>query len=148
VAFKELDDFLEVKPVELPIHGKLYSFPGEITGEAWLFVQSVGERYQRAQKALAAGEDPGIEDEVLTDIDEQRLRREMLGDTQAEMIADGLSSAAMKLVLVTLIAYHLSGREAAEAVWNNQGEAPAPNRATRRAKAPAKSARSRGSHDG
>ena len=146
MAFRDLEEFLVVEPLELPIRGKLYRFPGEISARAWLLVQRLGEKYERARRAREAGRPIDPEEEVLSDLDEGALRSEMFGDAQGEMIADNLTSEHMKRVFYVLIAFHLSGREAAEAVWNQAGELKAPNREVRRAEA--KSTRSRGSHAG
>jgi len=78
---------------------------------------------------------------------EVKLRQEILGGVEQEMVEDGLSSAHIKAVFYTLIAWHLSGQETALEVWNKQGKAPAPNRAARRASR-TKSVRQRGSQDG
>lgn len=142
MAFRDLDEFLyEPEPIVLPIHGKDYSFPAVISGELWVKVQKVGGR-------LTAGDRTAI---AVTDAEEDELLHELCGDTLREMYADHITSVELQVVLTTLIAYHLSNdREVAEAVWNSQGsqgEAPAPNRATRR-KATAKSVPSRGSRAG
>jgi len=55
-AFRDLDEFLVVEPIELPIKGKVYSFPGEISARAWLLLQTVAERMQAAQRAEQAGQ--------------------------------------------------------------------------------------------
>lgn len=146
MAFRDLDEFLQVEPLALPIRGKVYEFPGEVSAWAWLLTQRVGERFEKARRAREAGLELDPDEEVLSDMDEGRLRAEMFGGVEEEMIADGLTSEHMKRVFYALVAYHLSGREAAEAVWNGQGEAKAPNRAVRRAKA--KSTPSRGSRAG
>lgn len=146
MAFRDLEEFLVVEPLELPIRGKLYRFPGEISARAWLLVQRLGEKYERARRAREAGRPIDSDEEALSDYDESALRSEMFGDAEEEMIADNLTSGHMKRVFYALVAFHLSGREAAEAVWNNTGEAKAPNRETRRVEA--KSTRSRGSHAG
>jgi hypothetical protein len=95
-------------------------------------VQRVGERAQQAARAETAGEayDPG--EEVVSDNDQEKLLEELCGDTLAEILADGFTDRELKVVLTTLVAYHMGGIEAAEAVWNNQGEATTPNRAERR----------------
>jgi hypothetical protein len=75
----------------------------------------------------------------------------MFGEAEAEMIADGCTSTHMKIVLFTLIAFHLSGRDEALAVWNARGEATAPSRAIRRSTSkasPTTPTRSRGSRAG
>jgi hypothetical protein len=145
MAFRDLDDFLVVKPVVLPIRGKDYAFPGEISARSWLLLQSVAEKLQQAQ---ASGGEFDPDEQTVSDADEADLREELLGGVDEEMVADGLTSAHIKAVFYALIAYHLSGLEAAEAVWNAQGEAPAPSREARRKSMPAKSTRSRGSRAG
>jgi len=143
MAFRDLDDFLVVEPVKLPIRGKVYEFPGEISARTWLLLQSVAEKAQQAQ---LSGDEKAMEEVAIPDDVEANLKRELLGDAEAEMVADGLTSTHMKAVMVTLMAYHLEGREAAELVWDAQGKAPSPNRAGRRH--PTKPARSRASHAG
>ena len=136
MAFKDLDEVLSPpEPFVLPRRGKEYAFPGEITAATWLRVQRVGERAQRAAQAAAAGEDYSPDEEIVSDDDQEKLLEELCGETLAEILADGFTDRELKVVLTTLIAYHMGGLEAAEAVWNNQGEAPAPNRAERRSQA-------------
>ena len=149
MAFRDLDDFPAVKPLVLPIRGKEYSFPGDISARTWLKVQALAPQINAAIKSGMEGEDYDVDAEVLSDMDQNELMEELCGDTLKEMLADGLMGAHLKAVLATLIAFHLSGnRMIAEAVWNNQGEAPAPNRASRRKTTATPSARSRGSHAG
>ncbi len=143
MAFRDLGDFLVVEPVVLPIRGKEYSFPGEISARAWLRLQRLSELLQAAKQDGFVASDTAVDDE-----EEADLMGEMLGGVENQMMDDGCTSQEIKAVFYTLIAYHLSGVEAAEVVWNSAGETPAPNRAARRSKAPAKSTRSRGSHDG
>lgn len=148
MAFKELDEFLAPEPLVLPIRGKEYTFPGEISARTWLRVQSIGGQVQRAIQAQAAGEDFDPDVTAISDIDQDELLVELCGETLQTMLDDGLTSVEFKAVLATLMAYHMSDRDAAEAVWNAQGEASGPNRATRRAKSPAKSTPSRASRAG
>lgn len=145
MAFRDLDEFLVVEPLVLPIRGKDYSFPGEISARTWLLLQTVAEKAQQARSAEDGG---SLDDVAIPDDVEQGLKAELLGDAEQEMIDDGLTSAHLKAVMMTLIAFHLQGREAAEAVWEAQGEAPAPNREERRHKATSPSTRSRGSRAG
>ena len=135
MAFRDLDEFLIVPPLVLPIHGKQYSFPGEISARSWLRLQM-----------LYASPDP--EQEAFSDEEEASLRAEMFGEAEAEMVADGCTTSQLRVAFYTLLAYHMSGMDAAESVWAARGEAPAPNRATRRSRPPAKSTRSRGSRVG
>ena len=134
MAFKDLDSFLVIKPLVLPIRGKEYAFPGELSAKSGLLLQRLDARDESEPDA-----------QLLSDAEEKQLHDEILGDAEAQMVADGLTNTHIKVAFYALIAYHLYGLEAAEAVWNAQGEAIAPNRRTRRSKAPAKSTRSRGS---
>ena len=146
MAFKDLDDFLVVRPVVLPIRGKDYSFPGEISGRTWLKVHSLSGQVQQAIATQKAGGkfDPDVE--AISDMDQDELLAELCGDTLQEMIDDGLTSAHLDAVMAALMAFHMADRGTAEAVWNASGEAPAPNRSARRAKAPP--SRARGSRAG
>jgi len=149
MAFRDLDEFLTVKPLVLPIGGKEYAFPGEISARSLLLLSSVNTKALQAQED---GADPSTE--VVSDEDEAALRDEIFGGAEAEMIADGLTNTHIRVTFFTLIAFHMYGLESAQTFWNAQGEAPAPNRAARRhspkksARATAKSARSRGSRAG
>lgn len=145
MTFKDLDEFLSVDPVEIPIRGKTYSFPGEISARAWLLVQKLGSAY-------GAAKDGQIDtDEIaLTDGEEVDLQAELFGGIEREMAADGVTSGELKLVFGTLVIYHLTDQATAEKFWDARGEAPAPNREARRTKpkVPAKSPQSRGSRAG
>ncbi len=146
MAFRDLDEFLEAEPLVLPIRGKEYSFPTEISARTWLRVQRLGPQLNAAIAARRSGEAYDAEAEALSDLDSDELLAELCGDALQEMLDDGLTSAQLKHVLATLLVYHLSDREHAEAVWNARGEAPAPNREARRH--PAATSRSRGSRAG
>ena len=145
MPFRDLDEFLVVQPFVLPVRGKDYEFPGEVSARVWLKLQALSDQLKRAQAAELHGEDYEPDSEVLSDTDEAEMRREMFGGVEEEMANDGCSSGQMKAVFYTLIAYHLSGREAAEAVWNSQGNLAAPNRETRRKAASPRRGNSRAS---
>lgn len=140
MAFKDLEDFLDESPFVLPIRGKRYAFPGDITAESWL-------RLHRLTVQAMNG-DGDLADVVIDDAEEAALMDELMGVAKAELLADGCSGATFKLVWMTLIAYHTQGRAVAEIVWNARGEAPALSRTVRRTTAPKSSTRSRGSRGG
>jgi len=140
MAFRDLNEFLTAEPLVLPIRGKDYEFPGEISGRSWLMLQRLGAV---ADKARAEGEDfdPGVE--VLNDLDQAELMSELFGDAFDELGDDDPGSMAMNIIFPTLMIYHLKDKETAEEFWNAAGNPPAPNRAAKR-----KSAQSRGSQGG
>ena len=136
MAFKDLDDFLVIKPLVLPIRGKEYAFPGEISARAGLLLQ----------RAFDVPDDADPDAVVLTDAEENELRTALFGGLEKQMIDDGLTNTHLRVVFYTLIAYQQTrDLKLAEQVWNAQGEAIAPNRETRRRKPAAKSTRPRGS---
>lgn len=147
MAFRELDELLAPEPVVLPFNGKTYAFPGEISAKAWLQLQRISDTLNSVQR----GEEIDQDDEVYSTEDQAGLMAEILGGVEQEMAADGCTSSQIKRAFYTLLAYHLNGRETAEAVWEAHaaGEAPAPNRTARRhPDAQPTAARSRGSRGG
>lgn len=132
MAFRDLTEFMTVEPFPLPIGGKTYQFPGEISAKSWLQLQRLTEQITKAQLAQAAGVEVEPDTEVLSDTEEADLMQEMFGGVDEEMVADGCTSSQIKAVFYTLMAYHIKDVDAAEAVWNAQGESSAPNRAARR----------------
>ena len=150
MAFRDLNEFLIVEPLVLPIRGKEYTFPGQISAPIWLKLQSIGEQVQDAVSARDKGEDFEPDVEAISDMDQESLMAEFCGGPQTmKKIIKGLTSEEFKHVLSTLMVYHMSGsRELAEAIWNQEGELPAPNRAARRSSKPTPSTRSRGSRVG
>jgi hypothetical protein len=136
MAFRDLDEFLVVEPFVLPIRGRQYAFPGAggISARTWLQMQSLSDQVMKAQRAQADGDGDALDAEALSDIDQAAIRKEIFGGLEDELAEAGLTGAHMDAIFGTLMAFHLSGREAAEAVWNAQGKAPAPNRAARRKK--------------
>jgi hypothetical protein len=133
MSLRDLDEFLLDKPIELPIRGKLYRFPGSISATSGLLLQRLAATVEQAVADGAANVNgTALAMEVLNDGQEKNLREEVMGDTEAQMAADGLSTAHTDHVFKTLLTWHMAGPEAGEAAWEHQGEAPAPNRETRR----------------
>lgn len=134
--FRDLDEFLVDKPIELPIRGKIYRFPGSVSARTGLLLQRMGAV---AEQAHRHGSDPAtaatetLDSELLDDAAEQDLRREIMGDAEVEMARDGLSTAHTGHVFRTLIVWHLAGEDAALQAWERLGNVTAPNREQRRA---------------
>ena len=144
MAFKNYNDFPAPKPIRIPIGEKIYSFPGTISGRAWMLIEKMASYLDQAKLAELRGEKYDPEMEALDDLEYADINAEVFGDTKQELVADGVTSDCLKRLFYTLITYHMHGKEAAERMWN-QGEAIAPNRAQRRAKT---SPGSRGSQGG
>lgn len=146
--FQDLDEFFD-DSLALPVGGKLYRIPPP-DAEVGLLCQ----RLMQAGLAAEQGEqvnDPELNElaaVVLDDDEERDLYVRILGPVWAELRADGVSWPKIQHVGSTALVWVAAGKEAAAKIWvaGSTGEAPAPNRATRRATvSAAKSTRSRGS---
>lgn len=120
-TFKDLDEFFKIKPIQLPIRGKVYKFPGSVSGRTGLLLHRMTEM---AERVMAGKEPSGMEQELLDDGEELNLRAEVFGSTEQEMIDDGLPSVFIDHVFKTLIVYHQYGEDVAMAVWEDVPGAP------------------------
>jgi hypothetical protein len=133
--FRDLDEFLVDRPIELPIRGKTYRFPGSVSARTGLLLQRMGASADVARRSGQDGTAAASEvfdAELLDDDREKDLRREIMGDGEAEMARDGLTTAHTEHVFRTLIVWHMAGEEAALKAWERLGNVQAPNRETRR----------------
>lgn len=132
MGFRDLDEFLTEQPIELPIRGKVYRFPGSIPARTGLLLQRLAAAAARAPEGTDQTAATEMAAEVLSDSEELDLRAEVMGDAEAEMADDGLSTAHTAHVFRTLMVWHMVGQGAAEKAWEQLGPPPAPNRAARR----------------
>ncbi len=141
MAFRDLAGELGV---QLPYNGRVYSVP-PISAELGPRVQALFDVMIDAELAERAGRDPAgpttEQTELLDDVAERNLFREVLGHVFDEMAADGVPWLVVKRAALAAMADACIGREVAEAAWNGDQVDP-PNRAARRA-APARSAPAR-----
>ncbi|MEU1880836.1 hypothetical protein ABZ470_26315 [Streptosporangium sp. NPDC020072] len=143
--FQDLDEFFD-DSLRLPVGGKTYVIPAP-DAEVGLLCQ----RLMHASLAVEQGEevdDPQLNElaaVVLDDDEERDLYQRILGPVWDELRADRVTWPRIQHVGATALVWVAAGKEAAAKIWGSggAGEAPAPNRATRRAAA--KSIRSRGS---
>ncbi|WP_424533630.1 DUF7426 family protein [Sphaerisporangium viridialbum] len=149
-TFKDLDEFFD-SSLKLPVGGKTYVIPAPDA--------EVGLLCQRLMNAsIAAGSGQPVEGEaeelnqlaavVLSDDEERNLYKRILGPVYDQLFADKVDWPKIQHVGATALIWVAAGKDAAAKYWaaDDSGEAPAPNRATRRATAAAaKSTRSRGS---
>lgn len=121
MPFEDLDQLVE--PLALPIRGKTYTLP-KVSVDDGILLRSVFD----------GKPDPSLTDGV--------VNRILLGDTLAEMVADGVSDEWVGRVLLTAMADLKSGRFQAELMWRTGGDPKAldqvvkslaPNRKARRA---------------
>ncbi|NRQ31277.1 hypothetical protein HII36_05420 [Nonomuraea sp. NN258] len=147
--FQDLDDFFD-DSLPLPVGGKWYRVPAP-DAEVGLLCQRLMHAGLAAEQGQAV-DDPKLTElveVVLNDEEERDLYQRILGPTWDELRADGVSWPKIQHVGATALVWIAAGKDAAAKVWasgGTTGEAPAPNRATRRATAAAaKSTRSRGS---
>lgn len=138
-TFPDLTRFqqsLNHEPLELPIGGKTYAFSPDIPADAGLTIMRLREETQKFTLAIIAGQKPDPNAELLDDKSEGLLILELLGDTYAEMKADGLKWPVIERAGKTLMAWHIFGAEQALATWTGGGDAdpPAKGPATGRSK--------------
>lgn len=114
-------------PLVLPIRGKHYVFdPNRLTTGAFLTLQRVQVESAEIARKLDAGEkvDPNVI--VMTDAEEKRFGRELLGEeTLAQLAADGVLWAETQHIMNTVMSYYLFGEKAAFAIWTGEGAKPA-----------------------
>jgi hypothetical protein len=134
MALKDLSSFLDDDAIDVPIDGKTYRVesPDAKTGLFLASLANVGV------KAAAGGEvDQADVDKLDLDDDEERDFMQMvLGDTLAELVADGVSWTKIQRLSRYCFIHFAVGEEAADDALKSgalSGEAPAPNRAKRRA---------------
>lgn len=119
--FKDLDEFFKIQPIRLPIRGKTYEFPGSVSGRTGLLLHRMTEMAEQVRN----GQTPEAPDQqVLDDAGEVKLREEIFGAAEREMIDDGLPSAFIDHVFHTLIVWHQFGEDVAKAVWEDVPGAP------------------------
>lgn len=157
MQFKDYSQIKPPAPVRIPINGKTYEFPGTISSKAWVLLQRLSEQMQRVAFARATGQPVDLEAIVLDDVEYADVKAEVFGSTEAELIKDGVSSDVLKRLFQTLTAYHLSGAQAAKAVWefepvddedDGEGDAQGEPSAPERRRSPAtQSTQTRGSQE-
>jgi len=145
MAFQDLREFFDGS-LRLPVGGKTYVIP-PIPFKDGLMAQTILDAAIKAQTGRELTESDF--DGVLDDDDERSLYQQMLGPAYDEMVTDGLNWPELQRCGTTAFLFFTSGEQAATSFWEEgPGEAPAPNRATRRSKAAAASSRPRASTDG
>lgn len=123
--FKDLSEFFEIKPKQLPILGKVYDFPGAISGKTGVLLHAMTAQVEAAKAAIDAGGDPDMLDTtILDDVGEEALRRELFGDAEQQMIDDGVPQPYIEHALKTLTVWHQFGEAVARAVWEDVDGGP------------------------
>ena len=116
---RDLDEFLD-PAMRLPIHGKTYAVkspPYEVGLKAthlWTIGAAVGQGVEVSDADLKSLE--------LSDDDEHDMLVRLLGDTYAEMTADGLPWIWVRHAGITIMFWVVLDRAAAESFWESPGE--------------------------
>lgn len=106
------------EPLQLPVHGKTYSFPVALPLRTGLTITRLREEVQAFTLATLAGQKPNPNAELLDDARHSKLICDLIGEaTLAEMAADGLPWDEVERVGNTLIAWHMHGEDSALRVW-------------------------------
>lgn len=144
MSFRDLDELLGRPAKELPIRGRVHTFPDRISAESGLVLLRLSQHVKADPDPTANAQ--AIASELLDEAGWVALQAEVLGRPAEEFIGEGLTGEEVAHVMRTLIVWHLHGLEAAEAAWEAVGNAQGPtNRQTRRSKAAATSSPRRAS---
>lgn len=116
MAFKDLGDWAQLAGLRLPIGGRVYELP-PIDAELGPRVQALIDY----GIDIAFGNDPDGE-EVLSDVAERDLYKEVLGAAYDAMQADRVPWPALKHAAMTSIIDATRSREEAELYWERLGK--------------------------
>ncbi len=133
MAADDLAGFLADDCVEVPIPGgKTYRVPSPDAATGLRLTAMVNLGVQSALGGEITEQDAA---KIKLDDDQERdFLPQVLGSAYDEMIADGVSWLRIQRIGRYCLLYFTLGPEAAAAHVRSSGEAPAPNRETRRAK--------------
>lgn len=122
MAFRDLADVLDVpSPKILPINGTMVEFPGRISAASGALLILMRQKAVAGELDAAADlADTGL----ITDARALELEAELLGDGVQQLDELGVFGDGRARVVQTLMAWHMSGQEAAEAVWEGKAQAP------------------------
>jgi hypothetical protein len=123
----ELGSFLE--PVlQIPYKGKKYQIQpvDALTGLRFQKLLAVGI------KAAQGGEVDAESIELVSDSEENGFYADALGDAYDELLEDGASAVALKLIGSAAFIWATQGFDTAKAFWDAGGKSQAPNREQRR----------------
>lgn len=117
-----LQSEVDGEALTLPVRGTAYTFSGRISIETGLRLTRIREEINLYAQALARGEQPDPDMEMLDDARETKMIRDLIGsDNLAAMQADGVTWPELKHIGETLLAWHLSGADAALTAWVGTG---------------------------
>lgn len=123
----ELGNFLE--PVlEIPYRGKKYQIQpvDALTGLRFQKLLAVGVKAHQEQHL-----DPESI-ELVSDAEERDFYADALGDTYQELLDDGATAVALKMIGSAAFIWATQGFDTAKAFWDAGGKSQAPNREQRR----------------
>lgn len=147
MAVRDLSAFLDDDALELPIDGVTYLIPSP-DAKTGLWLTALADLGVAAATGTAIDKDD-LGKLKLDNDEEQSFIARVLGSGYDQMVAGGVSWVKIQRASRYAFVYFAIGPEQADAALVSgrlMGEAPAPNRSTRRkAKATAPSTRSRGS---
>jgi hypothetical protein len=128
-SFTQFLDEATEETLTIPIRGKQYTWKaGDLSVTAMLLIQRVEATYREIAAKLAADQpiDPTLV--VLTDAEDQRLMRELIGEaTLGRLADDGVKWHELQHIVSTLSTWHLRGEQAAREKWaRGEGEPERP----------------------
>lgn len=123
LVLRDLEEFFDGS-LSLPVGGKTYKVPP---------ISATDGLWATALTDLAVKDKPSESDvATLNDDDERNLYQRMLGPVYDELIADDVAWPVIQRCGRTAFVFFTLGEGPAAKAWEAVGEAPAPNRETRR----------------
>jgi hypothetical protein len=116
--------------IDLPVRGKVYSFPTALPLRLGLKMTVIQEEAQRLKRATEAGTEYVVKDEareLVDDVSLHELYQELIGEEMLAVLEDDRVSWPETLHIgETLFVYHQAGLDVALMVWQAvDGEQPA-----------------------
>lgn len=122
-GFKDWTDLDQGEHLDLPIRGKTYRIPSP-PARIGLRVQALVNAGVQAARAAEQGEEVELDQQLLDDLAEVDVARDLLGPVHQQLLDDGVTTEALKRVMVTVMMWVAFDLDTARAVW--EGKAPTP----------------------
>ncbi|MBP2331221.1 hypothetical protein JOF56_011606 [Kibdelosporangium banguiense] len=120
---RRLQSEIDGATLDLPLRGKVYSFPMALPIRLGLKMTILQEEARRLEQAKKDGVEYEVKDEAREWIEDTRMHelfRELIGETMvARLTADGATWPELIHIGQTLFVFHQSGLEAALFVWQS-----------------------------
>lgn len=132
-SLSAFDQEVEGTTLDLPIDGHTYTFSGRLTFRTGKRIKQLRQRMDHFITRAAAGETVDPDEVWLTNEELEELAERLIGEANLSLMEErGVLGDEVRYVGMTLIAWHMAGREAALATWtatqSTEGDARPPGK--------------------